>query len=192
MAITSIKTGSSFTNLQKYNDFLAGNASYVPPSFESIATATPTSGTSVTFSSIPSTYASLQIRAYVQAGDGSGRIRLNGSSSTSDYAAHILRGDGTNVIGSGAGTSSYDGVPYYNYYSSASGAVIIVDIHDYASTTKNKTVRLANGIDINGGGYMALWSGLYLSTTAVSSLTVTAGGGFTTGTTISLYGIKGA
>jgi hypothetical protein len=171
-----------------YRTFAAAAAG----SFESIATSTPTSGTSVTFSSIPSTYASLQIRAYVQAGDGSGRVRLNGSSSTSDYAAHILRGDGANVIASGAGTGSYDGVPYYNYYSSASGAVIIVDIHDYASTTKNKTVRLANGIDINGGGYMALWTGLYLSTTAVSSITITAGGGFTTGTTISLYGIKGA
>jgi hypothetical protein len=160
--------------------------------YESIATATPTSGTSVTFSSIPSNYVSLQIRAYIQAGDGSNRIRLNGSSSTSDYAAHVLRGDGASVLASGAGSGSYDGVPYYNYYSSASGAVIIVDIHDYASTTKNKTVRLANGIDINGGGYMALWSGLYLPTTAVSSLTVTAGGGFTTGSTISLYGIKGA
>ena len=164
----------------------------VTGAFESIATSIPTSGTSVTFSSIPNTYASLQIRASIQAGDGSGRIRLNGSSSTSDYAAHVLRGDGANVIASGAGTGSYDGVPYYNFYSSASGAVIIVDIHDYASTTKNKTVRLANGIDINGGGYMALWSGLYLSTTAVSSLTVTAGGGFTTGSTVSLYGIKGA
>ena len=162
-------------------------------SYESIATATPTSGTSVTFSSIPSTYTSLQIRAYVQAGDGSGRIRLNGSSSTSDYAAHILRGDGASVIGSGAGTGSYDGIPYYNYYSTASGAFIIVDFHDYASTTRNKTVRVTNGININAsGGYMALWSGLYLSTTAISSITVTAGGGFTTGSTISLYGIKGA
>jgi hypothetical protein len=168
-------------------------ASAAGTAFESIATSTPTSGTSVTFSSIPSTYQHLQIRAYVQANDGSGRIRLNGSSSTSDYVAHILRGDGSAIIGSGAGTGSYDGIPYYNFYSSASGAAMIVDLHDYASTTRNKTVRVFNGIDINSGaGYLALWSGSYLSTTAVSSITITAGGGFNTGTTISLYGIKGA
>ena len=47
MAITSIKTGSSFTNLIKYNDFLAGNTAYnpIPPnSYESIATVTVGSG----------------------------------------------------------------------------------------------------------------------------------------------------
>lgn len=190
--ITRLANSSLAQDLPKYRSMLAGNAAYIPTSFDSIATSTPTSGTSVTFSSIPNTYQHLQIRASIQAGDGSGRIRLNGSSSTNDYAAHLLRGDGASVIASGAGTGSYDGVPYYNYYSTATGAVIIVDIHDYASTTKNKTVRIANGIDINGGGYMALWSGLYISTTAVSSITVTASGGFTTGTTIALYGIKGA
>ena len=30
MAITSIKTGSSFTNLIKHENFLAGNAAYIP------------------------------------------------------------------------------------------------------------------------------------------------------------------
>ena len=30
MAITSIKTGSSFTNLQKYNDFLGPNPAFIP------------------------------------------------------------------------------------------------------------------------------------------------------------------
>lgn len=161
-----------------------------PNSFESIATATPTSGTSVTFSSIPSTYKHLQIRAYIQANSGSFRLQPNGSSSTSNYAAHLIRGDGSSVIASGAGTGTYDGVPYYGYYSTDSGAAFIADIIDYASTSKYKTIRHINGIDINGGGYMALWSGLYLSTSAVSSLTVTASNGFTSGTRIALYGIK--
>lgn len=192
MAITKASNFSIVNKTPKYTSFLAGNPYYVPPSFESIATATPTSGSSITFSSIPSTYKHLQIRAYVKANSGSFRIRLNGSSSTSDYAAHVLRGDGASVIASGNGTGTYDGVPYYGYYSTDTGAAFIADIHDYASTTKYKTVRHTNGIDINGGGYMALWSGLYLSTSAVDSITVTASAGFTTGTSIALYGIKGA
>ena len=90
MAVTSVKTGSSFTNLTKYNDFLGPNSAYIPTSFDSIASATGTgsSGT-ITFSSIPQTYKHLQIRGIgrldVVTGGVSTRIRLNGDT-TSNYA----------------------------------------------------------------------------------------------------------
>jgi len=65
MAITSIKTGSSFTNLVKYNDFLGPNSAYIPTSYESIASATGTgSSNTITLSSIPSTYKHLQLRIF--------------------------------------------------------------------------------------------------------------------------------
>ena len=93
MAITSIKTGSSFTNLVKYNDFLGANSAYIPSSYESIASATGTgSSKTITFSSIPSTYASLQIRinGFTSSSDN-WNIRINGDSGT-NYTTHYIVG----------------------------------------------------------------------------------------------------
>ena len=77
----------------------------------------------------------------------------------------------------------------------ASG-VSIIDIHDYASTTKAKTVRSIGGFDDNatiGISRMQLSSGLWTQTTAISSLVFTFGGdALNAGSVFSLYGIKGA
>jgi hypothetical protein len=73
---------------------------------------------------------------------------------------------------------------------------VIVDIHDYASTTKNKTVRCFGGYDANGSGYAAMHSGLWRNTNAVTTLTFVpgsiSGGDFNENSTFALYGIKGA
>lgn len=194
MAITSIKTGSSFTNLVKYNDFLGPNSAFNPSSYESIASFTLGSTGTVTFSSIPSTYAHLQIRILARhsaSGNINGLIRLNGS--TTSLITHYLTGDGASAS---ASTSSRSGVALDiigNAYSSGIFTTAIIDIHDYASTTKNKTVRLFAGFDTNGAGQVTMNSGLYNATTAVSSIDiVTDGSGFLTGSTFALYGIKGA
>jgi hypothetical protein len=53
MAITKMSnSGIASLGSEKYNDMLAGNAPFIPTSFESIATASAT-GASVTFSAIP-------------------------------------------------------------------------------------------------------------------------------------------
>ena len=63
MAVSKFSTNSLKTPL-KYSSFLAGNAAVIGTSYESIATTTVGSGgaSSITFSSIPATYAHLQIR----------------------------------------------------------------------------------------------------------------------------------
>ena len=71
----------------------------------------------------------------------------------------------------------------------------IVDIVDYGSASKYKTVRSFDGADMNGSGTeINLTSGLWLSTSAITSITLTTTGGyaFRAGTTFALYGIKGA
>jgi hypothetical protein len=71
---------------------------------------------------------------------------------------------------------------------------MIIDIHDYASTTKNKTVRSFFGHDRNGAGSVYLYSGLWMNTGAITSLSLgqaNFSGTFDTGTVASLYGIKG-
>jgi hypothetical protein len=165
-------------------------------SFESIATATG-NGTALTytFSSIPSTYNSLQLRINALNGTRSVmRMRFNGDTSA-NYAWHRLLGNGSAVAA--AGSVSQTGIelgptpgPYANYT-----AGVIVDIHDYASTTKNKVSRILMGADTNDAvdvGFIRLYSGLWLSTSAINSVTVYGLDNFSTGTTISLYGIKGA
>ena len=198
MAITSIKTGSSFTNLVKYNDFLGPNPAFNPSSYESIASATGTgSSTTITFSSIPSTYAHLQLRilgrADAAATGGSITVYANNDTTGTNYARHRLSSDGTTVTATGAASTATQ----LGRVSAASApanimGVTIIDIHDYTSTTKNKTFRSFSGRDQNGAGDLWLTSGLWLSTSAINRIDLVLGSNWTTQTSIALYGIKGA
>lgn len=172
-------------------------------SFESIATVTAAGGeTSFTFSSIPSTYKHLQIRGLARntsatAGTAGSTIRFNGDTAA-NYSAHALTGNGTSAsaIGFGSQTRIFltSNEVRGSSISDTFGACII-DVIDYASTTKNKTVRAFDGGDINSAspsGAVTLDSGLWMSTSAVTSLTITVGAtGFAAGTVFALYGIKG-
>ena len=168
-------------------------------SFESIATTvgTGSSGT-ITFSSIPSTYKHLQIRCIVKdtytASEGAqeGWLQLN-ADTASNYSYHRLNGNGSTASASGVASNTVlDNAISISYGTNSAVGVAIIDIHDYASTTKFKTTRSFNGCDQNGAGYVRLSSGCWRSTSAVSSITI--GGSifnFTTSSVFSLYGIKG-
>jgi hypothetical protein len=162
--------------------------------FESIATATGngSSGT-ITFSSIPGTYKHLQVRLQVIASGGGGQsIRFN-SDTGNNYARHNVGGNGSSVFA--GGTASTNMITIGDDSAATNLATMIVDIHDYASTTKNKTIRSFFGHDRNGAGSVYLYSGVWLNTGAVTSLSLGQGnfsGTFDTGTIASLYGIKGA
>jgi hypothetical protein len=176
--------------------------SYVPAvsgSFESIATATGSGVSTVTFSSIPSTYTSLQIRYFIRTTSAGNYVslRLNGNTAT-NYAYHSLMGDGlTTYVRGTTGATFIEIMEDFNEGTVASPSpnVGIIDIHDYASTTKNKTVRAFVGGDNNSTvttkGNVHLASGLWLSTSAVNSLTILSQNSWTTSTVFSLYGIKG-
>lgn len=199
MAITSIKTGSSFTNLQKYNDFLGPNAAYDPAATWLIQRVTSTgSSSAITFSSIPSTYSSLQIRFMSQPASSGGAIKmqLNGIT-TSTYWYHYLIGVGTAAAAGSSGTATDGMFVMDNLYAPVANifGVGIVNIHDYASTTKLKTIRSFSGTDDNttsNGNEVQLWSGKNGATTAVSSITFanTSGQNFASGSTFALYGMK--
>jgi hypothetical protein len=70
-------------------------------------------------------------------------------------------------------------------------AVYIIDILDYASTSKAKTARVFSGRDQKGSGEVELRSGLWTSTAAINRIDIVIGGSFTTTSTFALYGIKG-
>jgi hypothetical protein len=182
----------------------SGGAAASTSSYESIATATGTgsSGT-ITFSSIPATYASLQLRFLSRnsaTGTGSGDVLLRFNSDTgSNYAYHSLTGNGSVASASGSATQTsirLDNASTNNGETAGIMTVGIIDIHDYASTTKYKTAREFQGNDNNGNStaILKLYSGLWMSTSAISTITLTLNlaNNFTTASTFALYGIKGA
>ena len=171
--------------------------------YESIATVTVGSGgaASVTFSSIASTYTHLQIRVFAQTsrgtyGNDQMTMRINGDSA-SNYASHILTGDGAVASASAASSQTSINLSFkLGTTTSSAFGVFIIDALDYANTSKLKTIRNLAGVDINGtiatyGGEVELSSGLWQSTSAVNSVTLTpVNANFTQYSSFSLYGIK--
>jgi hypothetical protein len=185
---------------QKFRSMLAGNTGFVPTSFDSLATATAT-GASVTFSSIPAGYASLQIRGvYKDTSTSSGQeaplyVQFNADGGN-NYTQHYLRGNGTAASSVGNASQSWIRIDGAGVVSTtgAYGASII-NISDYRLTSKNKTLRAFAGGNGNttGTNYMvSASSGVWLNTAAITSVTLFAGnGGFASGSTFALYGIRG-
>jgi len=198
MAIRSLKNGTFSRSL------LVGNAYYLPPNFESIATVLVGSGGSATisFSSIPSTYDHLQLRITAQTDRGTYGSDYNNVTFNSDtannYARHYLGGDGSTPLTGGAGNLSYVAGGVCGTTTGGTFGHSIIDILDYANTNKFKTVRVASGNDLNGtvggyGGEVYLLSSLWRSTTAISSITINRNSGsvYSQNSIFALYGIRG-
>jgi hypothetical protein len=171
----------------------ANQPPYIPfASYESIATTTVGAGgaASVTFSSIPSTYTHLQIRAIARVNSTDWvQIRFN-SDSGSNYSYHYLFGQGSGSGGSSGGASSTSTVTSILAPSTASvfGAGVI-DILDYADTNKFKTVRSLTGFDENGAGQINLTSAAWRSTSAITSIVISVNT-LQQYSSFALYGIK--
>lgn len=199
MATSRIKTSSVLQGFPKSRSLLAGNAAYSPDNFESIATVIVGSGGSsyVEFTSIPATYAHLQIRAIVRSDRNTGdalNLRLNGDTG-SNYAYHHLYGNGSSA-GAASGTSSTAIEAWANIANNSDTANTfaggVVDILDYADTSKYTTVRSLQGTDTNGAGHIYLSSGLWMNTAAISTIRfyVAYGTGVMQYTKFALYGIR--
>jgi hypothetical protein len=173
----------------------------VTTSYESIATVSVGSGGSstITFSSIPSTFAHLQLRAIMRT-NGSGtqdiaKLQFN-SDTGANYTYHTIFGNGSSVTADAATGINQN---YLNRATSASSdantfGVMVVDILDYKDTNKFKTIRDLGGADNNGSGTVYFTSGLWRSTSAVTSFTLNPldGTSFNEYSQFALYGIKGS
>jgi hypothetical protein len=165
----------------------------VTGAYDSIATVTVGSGgaSSITFSSIPSTYTHLQIRAIGKGANAGGRdilFQLN-SDTGSNYNSHQIYGNGSSAVAQAKGTSTNG---WFTYWDSAQFGPAVMDILDYSNTNKNTTTRTLGGHDLNGSGFILLRSGLWMNTSAVTSISFfTDSGNFTEYSQFALYGIKG-
>ena len=149
----------------------------------------------VTFSSIPSTYKSLQLRFSTTAtANNPWRVNFNGDSGN-NYTVHYLAGNGSGAYAGGSATGSYTCVPVGVFaapQSTPNPSVGIVDIVDYANTAKYKTVKSLCGVNNNGvpsNGGVEIDSALWTSTSAISSITFAVPAGTLTGA-VSLYGVS--
>jgi len=163
--------------------------------YESIATVTVGSGgsSSISFSSIPSTYQHLQVRALTSNASyatSSAALYLNSDTTAANYRNHYLFGSGSSAGSGTDGNSAGNGV--MGQAMSTGPAAWVIDLLDYKDTNKNKTIRLLNGYDANGSGYLWYGSNLWMNTAAVNTFTITAGvGSFAQYSSFALYGIKG-
>ena len=164
-------------------------------SFESIATVTVGAGgsSSISFSSIPSTFTHLQVRAIARTASTTQDFIIYKPNNANISARHFLAGNGS-TASAGGSTSVYDfGVIPKSDSTSNSFGVYVLDVLDYANVNKNKTLRQLSGNDLNGSGDVALTSGLYNSTSAISSLVITTynSTSFVQYSQFALYGVKG-
>jgi len=171
-------------------------------SFESIATVSVDSGgaSNVEFTSIPGTYKHLQIRGISRntggGSDDDGILLTFNSDTGSNYANHILKGNGTSATaGAGASATSIStGLGARDAATAGIYGAFVADILDYANTNKYKTLRSLNGVEFNtSNGVISLKSGLWQSNSAVTSIKlVPENANFKQYSHFALYGIKGA
>jgi hypothetical protein len=170
------------------------------------------SGTGITavgFENYPMTYKQLQVRIVYQVNTSTTAnygLVLSIGSSVQNHSVHHVFGNGS-AVNSRAQSSTYTSggglIPYPQ--PAAFGGTInpssfqsqfvagIIDILDYASTTKNKTLRVFSGHTIGSSSNVTLGSGLVNTTSAMNTFTFYAANGpaFTVGSRFSLYGIRG-
>jgi hypothetical protein len=178
---------------------LAGVGAGPKGDYESIATVTVGSGgqSTITFSSIPSTFKHLQIRTFHGSNTSSADsvdIRYN-SDTGSNYTYHSLYGTGTATGSEASNPRTAAVVPvtaisntYTNIFASG-----VIDVLDYANTNKYKTQKVFGGWDVNGDGQVFLGGASWMSTSAITQIEIytRSGSGFKQYSTFALYGIKG-
>jgi hypothetical protein len=183
--------------------FSEGAPPVSPTSYESIATYTAGSSVStISFTSIPSTFKHLQIRYLARCSRSDYTVaslyaRFN-SDSASNYSGHYLGGNGGSAFAYGGANYSFApaGVVAGTNVTANDFAGGVIDLLDYQNTNKYKTVRSLAGFNGNASGTgdeINLQSGSWRNTAAVTSIdfTLETGANFLQYSSFALYGIKG-
>lgn len=173
---------------------LIGNGAVAVGDYESLQTVTVGAGgqASISFTSIPTGYSHLQVRAIAISTITVDAKYIFNSDNGNNYSYHLLVGNGSSAAAYAATTQPFiKGAPFTSSTASNFGAGV-VDILDYSNTNKNKTVRTLTGYDNNGSGEIQFISGAWYSTNAINSITITPSSGTTWGqySSFALYGVK--
>ncbi len=156
---------------------------------------------SITFSNLNnySAYKHLQIRISSRGSGTTGtgnsaiNIRFNGDTA-SNYSYHQLRGDGSAVNTEGVASATFVSLEEAQPQGGSTADVwgcVILDILNFNSTTRKKTVRSMHGSYVAADLDLYQTSGFWNNTAALTSVTLNPVNSFRIGTRVSLYGIKG-
>jgi hypothetical protein len=179
----------------------------IPGGYDALSTVTvgSTALSSITFSGLPTTgYKHLQIRGFFRNNANSGggaeenlRMRFDGSAGDI-YTSHAMIGNGGGSMSFWSFNSSEDNdillsygtIPMSNSAANIFGSQII-DILDYGSNSKFKSVKSLGGVDRNGGGYSNFSSGSWRSLDPIDTITLfPQAGAFVQHSHFALYGVR--
>lgn len=180
-----------------FNSFSSGAGASAD--YELISTTVLGSNTAtITFNtSALSAYKHLQLRFTARSTIGGNAdnmaIRFN-SDSGANYSYHLLLGADTSTpTSSGGASQTFTYVPSQIVASAAASNIFsagILDLLDFGSTTKNKTIRAFSGFHKGDYQRVGLSSGAWFSTAAITQIDLTNSGSYVTGSRFSLYGLK--
>lgn len=164
--------------------------------YEPIATYTlSSSAQSYTFSSIPGTYTDLIliVSAFNTSGNASYRIYYNGDTAN-NYSAAYMEGDGNGGAPYSSRWSSRADIPFARGASSTVPDVITTSLNNYSNTSTFKTSLSRYSLGSTLGKRTSATVGLWRSTAAITSITVTTGDATSmgSGSMFTLYGIAAA
>ena len=199
--IYKMSNAGGFKSLTRYYDMLAGNTTWNPwepqGAYDALATVTLSSTTaSISFAGIPFGYKHLQLRVMnMNASTSAAAVMRVGTGGVVDttaanYYAHRLSGNGA-TASAGANADA----PQFAWVTGNSAtnipSIAIIDILDYASISKYKTIRALSGVDNNGSGEVDLTSGLWKNTNAIDTIQFAPNtGSFGQYSSFALYGVK--
>lgn len=161
--------------------------------YTAIASTTLTTyATSITFSSIPSTYTDLVLvySGGISSGVRNG-LRFNGDTAN-NYIFITGNGSGSSSTLTAESSAGYNKLQYgaFHSYNQDSLDTYVTHIANYANTSVNKTIVS------QGGTYIQMWwgAGYWNSTTAINSITLVVDGTqtFYQGCNLTLYGVTAA
>ena len=165
----------------------------MPSTYTPIATNTISGSatTSVTFSSIPSTYTDLVLIASGSTSAGVDlNVRLNGDTST-NYSRTVLSGTGSAAVSARSSNLDFFRLNYDGYWTSSAVSVSIAHLMNYANTTTFKTILgRSNNASTGVDAQVSLWR---KTPEAINSVQVyITSGNYVAGSTFTLYGVKSA
>lgn len=198
MAVSRLSQQSLINAFPKGNTIWDGTTA--TSSMDSLGSTLVTSNvTFVTFSNIPQTYSQLRLHYHVNGATLNDDLHMQFNNDTgSNYSRHWLGGNGSSHNASYSASSSFAYVGL-NATNSSYPAVGIVDIYDYTSTVKAKTVSVICGSDRNNAatGVIYMVSSAWFKNSAgvydpISTLKFYTGAGsnLAANTRVSLYGVK--
>jgi len=186
----------SFTLLGILNSQAAGGGA--TPTFDLLATEimTNNSTSTIEFSSIPTDYKHLHIRARVRFANSANvndlAFRINNDTGIV-YTEHYARGAGGSISGNSSSETTRGILGSTSAANQDSGIFgsFVIDIANYRGSNK-KTVKSWNGVTSSSFMRLTQHDTVFDRTSAVSSLQFFAGdsGNFDTNTRISIYGLK--